>query len=132
MLGRVNDAIESYKKLIARKPNSATVLSNLISVSLSRNDNNAVREYSEKLFRLQPQSRSALQGQAILALANGRYEEAAQRCSELVKIMPSSFEAHYNLGVAYHKARKTDLAIKAYNESLRVQPIPRKRLSTSE
>ena len=62
MLGRVNDAMDTYRKLAAKKPNSAAVLSNLISVSLARNDNNSAKDFSEKLIRLQPQSRAALQG----------------------------------------------------------------------
>ena len=69
----------TYKKVAAKKPNSTAVLSNLIAVSLSRNDNNAVKEYSDKLVRLQPQSRSALEGLAAIALAAGKFDQAAQR-----------------------------------------------------
>ena len=106
------------------------MLSNLISVSLSRNDNTSAKDYAEKLIRVQPQSASALQGLAAIALAAGKYDQAAQRCAELTKIAPDNFEAHF-VAVAQRKLNKLDEAIKTYRDALRIHPGSRRLLSIS-
>ena len=52
----------------------------------------AVSEYADRLLRIRPQSKAALQGLAMLAMRNGDRTAATEYCKRLVEVDPDSFE----------------------------------------
>jgi tetratricopeptide (TPR) repeat protein len=56
------------------------------------------------------------------AMARGDYKSAAQLGAQLVKTASSSFEAWFNLGVAYQKTNRLEQAGQAYAEALKLKP----------
>src|SRR6185369_5366048 len=51
MLNRFDDAAAGYKKVLAKKANSADVLTNLVSLGLASKDFGMVREYADRLLK---------------------------------------------------------------------------------
>jgi tetratricopeptide (TPR) repeat protein len=63
-LGRLDEAGEIYRKLLPANPNSSELLANLIALAAARKEDAKVKEFADRLFRLHPQSRHALEGLA--------------------------------------------------------------------
>jgi tetratricopeptide (TPR) repeat protein len=56
------------------------------------------------------------------AIARGDFKTAAQQGAQLVKIAPDSFEAWFNLGIAYQKTNRLEQAGQAYSEAIKIRP----------
>ena len=117
--GKLDEAGELYRKLLPANANSAELLVNLIALSTARKEDGKVKEFAERLLKLRPQSRQALQGLAAVALGRGDYSAAVQHCSQLVKVAADSYEGWFNLGVAYQKTGRLEQAGNAYREATR-------------
>ena len=121
--GRMDEAADLYKKLLARRSsNSPELLSNLIAVSIARKDDARVKELSERLLKVRPQSRQALEGLAAVALSRGDYSAGVQYCSQLSMAAPECYEGWFNLGIAYQKTGRWEQAANAYKHAVRIQP----------
>ncbi len=114
--------MQLYLKLIPANGSNADLLTNVIGLTLARGEDAKTREYCEKLLRLKPGSRAALEGLIAAAIARGEYKTAAQQGAQLVKIAPESFEAWFNLGVAYQKTNRPEQAGQAYSEAIKINP----------
>ena len=121
-LGRLDEAGEIYRKLLPGNASSEELLMNLIALAAARHEDQKIREYSERLLKIHPQCRAALESLSALALARGDYNAAVQHGSLLTKVAADSYEAWFNLGLAYHKVGRLDLAGNAYQEAARVRP----------
>jgi tetratricopeptide (TPR) repeat protein len=66
-LGRHGEAVEQYRKVLARNPRSEEALSNLVALFLDRRDGESVRRYAAMLAELRPGSSVALEALATLA-----------------------------------------------------------------
>ena len=62
-----DEASEIYQKILERNPESEESLSNLILIGMAKEDFEMVREYSERLLELRPESTVALEGLAAWA-----------------------------------------------------------------
>lgn len=122
MLERHDEALEIYRAILPQHANNIELLVNLIALAVARQDEVKVRDYSERLLRVRPQARPALESLATLALARADYKTAAQHCANLVKVAADSWEAWYNLGFVYQKTARPDKAIEAYREAIRLKP----------
>ena len=69
--GRLGEAAEQYRRVLVSNPGCEEALANLVSVSLARNEQRAVRHYAEMLAELQPESPVALEALAALAFEDG-------------------------------------------------------------
>jgi len=63
-LGHPDEASQIYQQILKRNPESEESLSNLILIGLSKEDFGMVREHSERLLELHPESTVALEGLA--------------------------------------------------------------------
>jgi hypothetical protein len=59
-----------------------------------------VRDYSQRLLKVAPQSPAALQGLATVALERQDHHAAARYCDRIVQLAPDCLEAWHNLRVA--------------------------------
>jgi len=73
-----------------------------------RGDSLGVAEYSTRLLKSHPQSKSALQGLAMLAIANGDQSSAMDYCTRLVEADPDSFEGRFNLRFVQQRMRQPE------------------------
>ena len=121
LLGRTEEAMEFYQKLLPNNSTDAELVTNMIRLALARGEHDKAREYSEKLLRLRPNAQAGLAGMIAAAMARGDYKSAAQLGAQLVKTASSSFEAWFNLGVAYQKTNRLEQAGQAYAEAVETE-----------
>ena len=67
-LGKLDEAAEIYRKLLPSNASSTELLVNLIGLSMARKDDAKTKEYSERMLKIRPQSRQALEGLTTVAL----------------------------------------------------------------
>ena len=120
--GRLAEAAEHYRKVLARNPRCEEALANLVSVFLEKKDHRPVRRYAEMLAELQPESPVALEALAALAFEDGDYAAAARYSHSLSELVPERFENWFNLGVAHHKMGDYEKAAQAYTEAIALKP----------
>ena len=73
-LGRLDEASEIYRKLLPGNANSPELLGNMIAIASTRKDDNRAKELSERLLKIRPQSRHALEGLARRSVVAGRLQ----------------------------------------------------------
>ena len=122
LLGRYDESLELYRKIVAANPNAEEPMANMVHIGMRKSDQALVRETSEKLLALRPFSQAALEGLAWCAFAGEDYDAASKYCAKLVELTPEHFERWYNLGVACQKLNKLEQAEKAYIEAGRLKP----------
>lgn len=103
LLHRCGEAENAYEALLASDPNSEETLSNLIALGIEINDLDRVRDYSQRLLKISPQSPVALQGLATVALDRQDHHAAARYCDRIVQLVPDCLEAWHNLRIALER-----------------------------
>ena len=121
-LGSMDEAGKIYAGLLERNPESEEPLSNLILIGMAKRDYDAVRQHSERLLDLHPDSTAALEGLAAWACAAGDQALAAKFCTLLVSAAPAHFEGWFNLALAHQKASRWKQSAECYDEALKVRP----------
>ena len=104
MQGHLDQAAELYRGILQRNPNAEESLSNLIAVGMAKKDYDMVRDHSERLLEIHPESTAALEGLAAWASANDDVALTAKFCTLLTAAVPDHFEGWFNLGLAHQKA----------------------------
>jgi protein O-GlcNAc transferase len=100
LLRRFDEAQSAYEMFFESDPDSQETLANLIAMSAETHDLEHMREYSQKLLNLAPQSAPALQGLATVALERRDHHAAARYCDRIVQLAPDCLEAWHNLRIA--------------------------------
>src|SRR5258708_37247802 len=100
--------MQLYLKLLPANGSNADLLTNVIGLTLARGEDAKTREYCEKLLRLRPRARAALEGLISAPIARRAHKTAAQQGAQLVNVATESFKASFILGVAYHKTNRPD------------------------
>ena len=84
LLGRTDEAMELYNKLLPDNSTDAELITNIIRVALDRGEHEKAREYSEKLLKLRPNAQAGLAGMIAAAMAReATYKSAAQLGAQL-------------------------------------------------
>ena len=120
-LGHADEAAQIYQQILERNPESEESLSNLILIGMAKEDFDMVREYSERLLELRPESTVALEGLAAWACAAGEHALTAKFCTLLVSAVPGHFEGWFNLALAHQKSGRWEQAAEAYEEALKLR-----------
>ena len=102
-LGHNEEAEETYRELLGISPGSAEPLANLVALSAAREDLMGMEDYAGRLLKVNPQSKAALQGMAMVAIWSGNQAAAVEYCTRLVEIDPDSFEGRFNLRFAQQR-----------------------------
>ena len=121
-LGQLEEAAKLYDLILQRTSESEEPLANLVLIGMQKQDFDMVREYSERLLDLKPDSTVALEGLAAWACAAGDHALSAKFCNLLVSVVPGHFEGWFNLALAHQKATRWEQAAEAYEEALKVRP----------
>ena len=105
LLGHFEEASRLYAGLLASDSNSQEVLSNWIAMGIEIHDLAGVREHSQRLLDICPDSEVALRGLVTAALEDGDHQTAAVYCGRLLELAPDCLEAWHNFRIAMEQFR---------------------------
>lgn len=136
---KYSEAADYLKKALAIDDTDADALYRLGTVYQGQNDHaNAVKQFEEAL-RFDPtydmpyhalvvsytalgKTSEAAYAQAMVALTQGKFAEAASQLESVTKQSPGMTKAYYGLGVAYDKLGKVDQALVALQKFVEANP----------
>ena len=120
-MGKLDEAVTSYHKALAIKPDYAKAHNNLGNAlqDLGKLDE-AVASY-HKALAIKPDYAKAHSNLGGALRDLGKVDEAVACYHKALAIKPDLAEAHNNLGLAFQGLGKLDEAIAAYRESLRIK-----------
>lgn len=121
-LGRANDALASYDRALAVRPNDADALNNrgIVLQQLNRLDE-ALASYAEALT-LKPKNANTLynRGNALGKLK--RFEEALASYERALAVQPNHVAALINRAAIFQKLRRFQHALASYERALMLRP----------
>ena len=120
--GYLDQAAESFRQVIAMKPDDPDAYYNLGTLSLQRNEFDNARAYLDKTLALQPDYPEAWNNLGMMAAQQGRLDEAVQAFERSVAQRPGFAVALLNLGNVYRRQRLFDKAEDCLNRALTLQP----------
>ena len=120
--GRLNEAMQEYKKALRLNPNHEVAHNNLgfVYAKQGRLDE-AIKEYNLSLS-LKPNYAKVHNNIGDVYYKQGHLNEAINEFLVAIKLNPDLSIAHYNLGNAYEKQGQHDKAIKEYKLALTYKP----------
>jgi Flp pilus assembly protein TadD len=121
MAGRLAEAEQIYRQVIAAAPRHADALHALGALALQSGRPAIADTLLTQAIALKPAADFQLTRASVL-LALGRPEQAAQIARLVLRARPQSAEAHQVLGHALSDSRQPQQAIEAYRTALRLKP----------
>ena len=121
-LGRLDDAVASYRRVLKLKPDLAEGHNNLGNALKDLGQIEAAVTSYHRALKLKPDYVEAHYnlGNALKDL--GQFEEAVTSYHRALKVRPDFAEAHGNLGVALNDLGHFDDAVTSYRRALEVKP----------
>ena len=120
--GYFDQAAESFKQVIAAKPDNADAYYNLGTLTLRRNDFDQARQYLEQTLKLRPDYPEAWNNLGMMAAQQGRPDEAIRDFEQSLALRPSYATALLNLGNVYRHQKSFDKAQECLMRALALQP----------
>jgi tetratricopeptide (TPR) repeat protein len=120
--GYLEQAAESFKQVIAVKPDNADAYYNLGTLSLRRKDLKQAREYLEQTVKLRADYPEAWNNLGMLAAQENNYDEAVDRFKRSLAQRPNYAVALLNLGNVYRKQKAYDQAKECLTRALSLLP----------
>ena len=120
--GKIDQAIENYKKALTLKPDCGEIYNNLgAALARAGKDDQAV-ECFDRAVHLQPDCADIHNNLGAALAATGKSDEGIKHYREALRLKPDYTKAHNNLGLALADAGQNDEAIEHFREALRLQP----------
>jgi tetratricopeptide (TPR) repeat protein/peroxiredoxin len=120
--GYFDQAAESFRQVIAAKPDNADAYYNLGTLTLRRNDFDQARQYLEQTLKLRPDYPEAWNNLGMMAAQQGRPDEAIRDFEQSLALRPSYATALLNLGNVYRHQKSFDKAQECLMRALALQP----------
>ena len=121
-LGRLDDAIEAYKKAISLKPDYADVYNNMgIALKDQSKLDEAIEAYN-KAISLKPDYAEAYCNVGNALKDQGKLENAIEAYTKAISLKPDYAEAYNNIGIALQDQGKLEHAIEAYTKAITTKP----------
>jgi tetratricopeptide (TPR) repeat protein len=120
--GYLEQAAESFKQVIAAKPDDPEGYYNLGTLNLRRNDFQQARQYLEQALKLRPNYPEAWNNLGMMAAQQGHAEEAIQNFQQSLLLRPGYAIALVNLGNVYRRQGRFDKAQECLSHALEIQP----------
>lgn len=120
--GFLNESAESFKRVIAEKPDDAEALYNLGTLYLRRNSLEESRKYLEQAVKLRPNYPDAWNNLGMIAAQQASYDEASKDFQQAVQLRPRYATALLNLGNVYRQQGNLDQAEKFLMRALEAEP----------
>jgi len=120
--GYLDEAAESFKQVIAAKPQEPEAYYNLGTLYLRKNDFDQARQYLEQTVKLRPTHAEAWNNLGMLAAQTGQIEEAIRDFQQSLSIKPNYATALLNLGNLYRRAHNFSEAEDLLGRALEAEP----------
>ncbi len=120
--GYLDRAAESFKQVIAAKPDNADAYYNLGTLNLRRNNFQEARNYLEQTVKLRPNYPEAWNNLGMLAAQDGQSDEAVRDFEKALALRPNYATAFLNLGNVYRRLKSFDKAQEGLTRALTLQP----------
>ena len=122
--GKLDEAVESYQRSLALKPDFADALNNL-GLALSAQGKLAeAKESYARALAADPNHADTLVNMGLVLQDENKLDEAVAHYKKSIAVRPGSPEAHFNLGNALKMQNKRDEAITSYLQTLAIKPYP--------
>ena len=120
--GRVDEAIELYRKSLALRPENAETHNNLgAALDHQGQTNDAVAEY-ERALALRPHFPEAERNLGDILLREGQVDSAIGHFRESIRLRPEIARPHYSLAGALLRKGNVNEAVNEYREALNIHP----------
>jgi tetratricopeptide (TPR) repeat protein len=120
--GFLDQAAESFRQVIASKPDDANAYYNLGTLNLHRSRPDEAKVYLQKTVELRPDFVEAWNNLGMLAAQQGNADEAIQNFRHSISLRPNYYTAHLNLGNVYRHQRLFDKAQDSLSRALSLRP----------
>ncbi|HUY80934.1 MAG TPA: FG-GAP-like repeat-containing protein [Acidobacteriaceae bacterium] len=120
--GYYDQAEESFRQVVAAKPDSAEGYYNLGTLSLRRDDLNQARIYLEKTVKLRPSYPEAWNNLGMIAAQQGQADEAIHDFQQALSFRPDYATALLNLGNVYRRQGDFKKAEQSLAQALQIDP----------
>jgi tetratricopeptide (TPR) repeat protein/peroxiredoxin len=120
--GYLDQAAESFKQVIAAKPESAEAFYNLGTLYLRRNNLPDAQRYLEEAVRLRPSYAEAWNNLGMIAGEQGQSEDAIRNFKQSLQLSPAYTVAMLNLGSLYRSRGNYDEAATLLTKAVAIEP----------
>jgi tetratricopeptide (TPR) repeat protein len=120
--GRLAEAEQIYRRIIAAAPNHADAIHMLGMLALQAGHPRPALELIDRAIGLKPSAAAYHVSRANALLALRQPDDAATACRTALRFRPNLAEAHQTLGHALTDSRRGEEAVAAYREALRLNP----------
>ena len=120
--GRLRQAEQIYRQVLARHPKHVDAMQNLAVVSLQLGRNDLALDLIRRTIVLNPNNPEAHYNLGKALTDMGQLHEGVVSLRQAIRIKPDYAEAHSNLGIALRGLGRFDEAIAAYREAIRLKP----------
>jgi len=120
--GRVTEAFDIYKRLVARWPRNADLYHDLAVVAAAAGLPKEAARAEQAALALEPSNAAAANGLGLLHIESGRTSDAAAAFEQAVKLDPSNATFWTNLGNARRAEGNAAAAEQAYRKALELNP----------
>ncbi|MXW11369.1 MAG: tetratricopeptide repeat protein [Synechococcus sp. SB0668_bin_13] len=130
--GKLQEAIDYYKKALAIDPNSLDILNNLGAALYQQGKLQEAVDYYKKALAIDPNSLDALSGLGAALIQLGEAQEAIYYCKKALAIDPNFVDALNNLGEGLAQLGENEEAITILRKAISLSPghpIAHKNLS---
>jgi Flp pilus assembly protein TadD len=120
--GYLDEAAESFKHVVAAKPENSEAYYNLGTLYLRRNNLDEARQYLEKTLSLRPNYPEAWNNLGMIAAQQAQTDEAIRNFQESLRLKPDYGTALLNLGNIYRRKGNVAEAEKFLTHALATEP----------
>ncbi|WP_254063988.1 FG-GAP-like repeat-containing protein [Granulicella sp. S190] len=120
--GYLEQAAESFKQVVAAKPDNPEGYYNLGTLSLRRNDFKQARQYLQQTLKLRPNYPEAWNNLGMMAAQEGQPDEAIQSFQQSLALRPNYAIALLNLGNVYRRQGAVEKAQDCLKRALEMEP----------
>jgi tetratricopeptide (TPR) repeat protein len=120
--GRIEEAMQHYRKAIQFNPDFSDALNNLgLALAAKGRFDEAIENYY-KAIQTDPKRFETQYNMGLALAAKGRFDEAIEYFRKAVHMNPNFSEAQYNLGNALAARGRFDEAIGNYRKAIQINP----------
>ncbi len=120
--GFLDQAAQSFKQVIAAKPNDPDAYYNLGTLYIRRNSLQEAQQYLEQTVKLRPDYPEAWNNLGMIAAQEGKSEDAIRNFQQSLQLRPAYATALLNLGNVYRRQGNLDEAEAQLKRALESEP----------
>ena len=120
--GRLEQAIDAYRRSIELDPTNADAYNNLGSLQKAQNRKPEAEAAYLKSLEIEPEHINALTNLGNLRSDQGRHNEAVTLYWKAINLNPANHQSRHRLGYAYYAVKQFEAAAEAFRLWLQVEP----------